>query len=89
VILDDKTVDKPIIEYPCEWGFKIIGTDKKQLEKCVFDIMAHREYKCKDGNVSSKGKFVSMNASCEVCSKDERDKLFKEFRDHCDVKMVI
>ena len=28
MILDDKTQDKPKIDYPCEWGFKIIGRDK-------------------------------------------------------------
>jgi len=89
VILDDKTADKPKIEYPCDWGFKIIGTDKEKLKSCISEIMADRDYKCRDGNVSSKGKFVSMNANCEVCSEDERDELFKAFRDHCDVKMVI
>jgi len=27
VILDGKTKEKPDIEYPCEWGYKLIGTD--------------------------------------------------------------
>ncbi len=89
MILDDKTKEKPTIEYPCEWGFKVIGTDKEKLQKCIFDIMAYKDYKCRDGNISSKGKFISMNASCEVCSQEERDELFKAFQDHCDVKMVI
>jgi len=89
MILDKNTKEKPKIEYPCEWGFKIIGTDKEKLKECISDIMGEREYKSKDGNVSKKGKFVSMNASCEVCSQEERDELFKAFRDHKDVKMVI
>ena len=89
MILDDKTTDKPKIEYPCEWGFKLIGTDKEKLKACIDDIMAHREYKCKDGNVSKNGKFVTVNTSCEVCSQEERDELFKAFSDHDDVKMVI
>jgi len=89
VILDDKTISKPKIEYPCDWGFKLIGTNKEQLEACINQTMAHRDYECKEGNVSSKGKFISINAKCEVCSQEERDKLFKTFRNHCDVKMVI
>ncbi|MCH9740003.1 MAG: DUF493 domain-containing protein [Epsilonproteobacteria bacterium] len=80
---------KPDIEYPCQWGYKLIGTDKAKLETCIFDVMAHRDYKCKVGNTSSKGKFISMNTSCEVSSQEERDALFKAFQDHCDVKMVI
>ena len=89
MILDDKTTNKPKINYPCNWGFKIIGTDKEKLESCIFDIMAHRNYKCREGNISSKGKSISINADCEVSSQEERDELFKAFRDHCDVKMVI
>jgi putative lipoic acid-binding regulatory protein len=89
VILDDKTTNKPKINYPCNWGFKVIGTDKEKLESCIFDIMAHRNYKCREGNISSKGKFITINADCEVSSQEERDELFKAFRDHCDVKIVI
>lgn len=80
---------KPEIYYPCDWGYKLIGTDKTKLESCIFDIMAHREYTCHIGNVSKNGKFVSMNASCEVASEEERNALFKAFQDHDDVKMVI
>ncbi len=89
MILDDKTKAKPKIEYPCEWGFKLIGTDRRKLQECVFDIMGEKEYKCRDGNVSKNGKFVTLNTSCEVCSKEERDRLFKAFQEHNDVKMVI
>ena len=89
MILDDKTQQKPKIKYPCNWGFKIIGTNKEKLKACIFDIMAHRDYTCRDGNISKNGKFVTVNANCEVCSQEERDELFKAFRDHCDVKMVI
>lgn len=89
MILDANTPERPEINYPCDWGYKLIGTDRAKLEACVFDIMAHRDYKCHMGNVSRNGKFVSMNASCEVASQEERDELFKAFQDHADVKMVI
>jgi putative lipoic acid-binding regulatory protein len=89
MLLDKNTKEKPKIEYPCEWGFKIIGTDKEKLKECISDIMGEKEHKCKDGNISKNGKFVSMNASCQVDSQEERDEIFKSFRDHKDVKMVI
>jgi len=89
VILYDKTRDKPRINYPCEWGFKIIGKDKEKLKKCIDDIMAHRDYKFREGNLSRNGKFVSMNTSCIVHSEEDRHKLFTAFSNHCDVKIVI
>ncbi len=80
---------KPEIKYPTNWGFKIIGKDKEALEGAIKEVMGEKEHTKSFGNYSKNGKFCSYNASCEVESKEERDKLFKAFSDHKDVKMVI
>jgi putative lipoic acid-binding regulatory protein len=89
VILDGNTKEKPVINYPCEWGFKLIGTNRDRLKRCISDIMDNREYKYRDGNISKNGKFISVNARCEVSSERERDDIFRAFQEHSDVKMVI
>ncbi|CAA6820339.1 MAG: Proposed lipoate regulatory protein YbeD [uncultured Sulfurovum sp.] len=89
MILDGNSCEKPDIEYPCEWGYKLIGTDKAALEACVFDVVGERAYKTKGGNTSSKGKFHSINMTCKVENEIDRDTIFKAFSDHKDVKMVI
>ena len=89
MILDGNSCEKPDIEYPCEWGYKLIGTDKVALEACIFDIVGKRAYKTKGGNTSSKGKFHSINMTCKVENQIDRDTIFKAFSDHKDVKMVI
>ncbi len=89
MILDDKTQNKPKIEYPTNWGFKLIGKDKEKLLACIKETMGEKEHLCSLGNASKTGKFHSYNASCTVESKEERDKLFKCFQDHDDVDMVI
>lgn len=89
MILDDKCLTKPDIEYPCQWGYKIIGKDKMGLEQAIIEVMERRAYTFKDGNRSSKGKFVSMSTRCKVASEQERDALFKAFSEHPSVKMVI
>jgi len=89
MILDGNSCEKPEIEYPCEWGYKIIGTDKRALQAAIFDIVGERAYHTKGGNTSSKGKFHSLTMSCKVESQLDRDAIFKAFSDHKDVKMVI
>jgi len=89
VILDGNSCEKPEINYPCEWGYKVIGTDKIALQACIFDIVGERAYSSKGGNSSSKGKFHSLNMTCRVESQEDRDAIFKAFSDHPDVKMVI
>lgn len=89
MILDGNSTEKPEIEYPCEWGYKIIGTDKVKLELCIFEVMGEKAYSTKTGNTSSKGNFHSLNTTCVVISEEERDIIFKAFQDHEHVKMVI
>jgi len=88
-ILDDKNQTKPDIEYPTDWGYKIIGRDRAKLEACIAEIMAERDHLKTPGNASSGGKFHSYNTKCEVLSQEDRDMIFKAFSDHDDVKMVI
>ncbi len=89
MILDDKTDKKPQIDYPTQWGFKIIGRDKEALLKAIKEVMGEREHLCHLGNSSKTGKFHTYNASCTVEHQEERDALFKAFADHDDVEMVI
>jgi len=89
ITLDDKTVEKPQIDYPTQWGFKIIGKDRDALHACIKEVMGQKEHLCSFGNTTSGGKFHSYNASCVVETQEERDRLFGEFQKHSDVKMVI
>ncbi len=91
-VLNETTPDRPEIDYPTQWGFKIIGRDKDALEKCIKYIMKEvgdKKHTCQLGNKSKTGKFHSFNASCIVDSEEERNKIFKYFEDHDDVDMVL
>jgi putative lipoic acid-binding regulatory protein len=89
MILDNNTQEKPQIEYPTQWGFKIIGRDKDALLACIKEIMGEKEHLCSLGNTSRTGKFTTYNASCIVESKEERDRIFRFFQQHKEVQMVI
>jgi len=91
-ILDENMPDKPEINYPTTWGFKIIGKDKEALQKCIKEIMkieGDKKHSCTIGNQSKTGKFTTYNASCIVENEEERKRIFKYFEDHDDVNMVI
>lgn len=88
-ILDTNTPDKPKIDYPTQWGFKVIGRDKEQLLKCITEVMGDKTHQCKLGNSSKTGKFHTYNASCSVESEIERKTIFSYFEAHDAVKMVI
>jgi len=89
VILDETTLNKPQIDYPTQWGFKLIGRDKDSLRKAIKDVLGDKEHTCYLGNRSRTGKFHTYNASCVVDHREERDRIFKAFQDHDDIEMVI
>ena len=92
LVLDNATKTRPDIEYPTQWGFKLIGKNKEALESCIKEIMkieGDKAHICKLGNASKTGKFHSFNASCTVDTEEERNRIFKYFEDHDDVDMVI
>ena len=91
-ILDENMPERPDIDYPTNWGFKLIGRDKDKLLACIKEIMkaeGEKEHICSLGNASKTGKFHSYNASCSVKSEEERNRIFKYFSDHSDIDMVI
>lgn len=88
-IVDNQIPEKPSIEYPTQWGFKLIGRDKEALLACIKEAMGEKEHLCSLGNTSRTGKFTTYNASCTVDTEEERNRLFKYFQEHDDVEMVI
>ena len=89
MILDGSSCEKPQIDYPCKWGYKIIGRDRLKLEASIFEVMGERDYKTPTYNSSSKGKFHALSTACQVESQEDRDSIFKAFQNHEAVKMVI
>jgi len=89
MILDKNTKEKPEINYPTKWGFKVIGKDKEKVEQAIKEIMGDKAHTCKFSNSSKGGKFTSFSAECTVESEEERDNLYKAFGKHDDVNYVI
>lgn len=89
LILDSSCTDKPEINYPTTWNYKLIGKDLDKLSACVKEGMGDKEHTCTQGNASRTGKFHSYNTSCTVESEEERNRIFKYFEDHDAVDMVI
>jgi putative lipoic acid-binding regulatory protein len=48
-------MDRPKIEYPCQWRFRVIGIDDQSLRGVVRAVFLDREYAISGGNVSSGG----------------------------------
>ncbi len=82
-------MNKPEIEYPCQWSYKIIGSDSLAITNKISEILDNRDYNLNLSNHSRTGKFVSFNCSLEVASESERNEIFQQLQQIPTVKMVI
>lgn len=80
---------KPDIDYPCQWLFKIIGSDCQAIEIAIQKVVGEAQIKITASNVSSSGKYQSVNLEMEVTSEAHRLALYKNLGNCAAIKVVL
>jgi uncharacterized protein len=80
---------KPDINYPCNWFYKIIGTSVDEMIIAVEEIVVGLEYEITPSNLSSNGKYISLNLKVFVPSEIMRDLIFQKLDNHLSIKFVL
>ncbi len=80
---------KPDISYPCPWEYKVIGKDQQVLTEIIVDACAPAVPDIKLSNISSSGRYYSLNATLTVEDEEMRLAIFDRIQKHPAVKMVI
>lgn len=88
MILDSNS-EKPKIEYPCNWNYKVIGTNVEEMIKAIELAAAGMDYEINSSNISSKGNYFSLNLRVFVNSEVIRDIIFEKIESNEFVKMVL
>ena len=88
--LEDKLEGKKLeLEYPCNWCYKVIATEREALERAVKEVIAEREHKLSPSNSSKSGKYISMNLDLLVHNEDDRTFIYDALKRHQNIKMVL
>jgi putative lipoic acid-binding regulatory protein len=88
MILDSNS-KRPNIIYPCNWDYRIIGTNVDEMIKAIEIIVDRMEYKLSPSKVSSQGNYISLNLRVLVTSEVIRDLIFAKLEANEYVKMVL
>jgi len=88
MILDSNS-KKSNINYPCDWHYKVIGTDADEMIKAIELAAEGLDYKISPSNISSKGNYFSLNLKVFVTSEVLRDIIFAKLKDNEFIKMVL
>ncbi len=77
------------IEFPCEWTYTLIGLGSEEVKQAVNEIFKSKSVTLSPSKKSRTGKYISMYAHAHVVSREQRDQLFEQLKEHDAIKMVL
>ncbi|MDF1701195.1 MAG: DUF493 domain-containing protein [Planctomycetota bacterium] len=80
---------KPEIEYPLAWGYRVVGASEEALRFLIAELLADDEHVVHDAQPSSKGTYVSVRLSVTVRDELHRDDVYRRLSEAEIVKMVL
>ncbi len=81
--------DRPEIEYPCSWIYKVIGEAPSLLGEAITTACWPHAVHISHSRSSSKGKYHSINAEIIVPDEATRLKIYDELKNNPAVKIVL
>lgn len=84
-----ETPERPEIEYPCTWVYKVIGEDCTLLKEIIVATCAPQKVKISHSHSSSKGKYHSLNAELVVPDETARLAIYDSLKQHSAVKIIL
>jgi hypothetical protein len=81
--------ERPEIEYPCTWVYKVIGEDCSLLKDIIVSACSPLPVKISHSHTSSKGKYHSLNAELEVPTEEVRLRIYELLKCSPIVKIVL
>jgi hypothetical protein len=81
--------DKPDIDYPVSWSYKVVGSDEERVRVAIVGIVGALEHTLEPSNKSRTGKYVSLALVVVVSDEAQRLRIGQELHLHADVKFVL
>lgn len=88
-ILDYFNKEKPDIDYPCNWQYKIIGIGADEMEKAILKIIPDRNVSIQRSKISRKGKYLSLNISTTIFSDEDNQRIQKALEEDPNIIYVV
>jgi putative lipoic acid-binding regulatory protein len=88
MILDSNS-ERPELNYPCEWIYKVIGKDVNKLIEAIEHASLELEYEVTPSNISKNENYFSLNFKVTVPSEAARDIIYQKLNNNKDVIMVL
>lgn len=80
---------KPEIQYPCQWQYRLIGEDRAAILEAIHASIDVAACVITEGNVSSGGRYLSLNLEITVNDEAERLRVYQLFAGNPAIRVVL
>jgi putative lipoic acid-binding regulatory protein len=87
MILDSN--NRPEINYPCEWSYKIIGNNIAKILEAIENAVSGLKYDVTPSNISKNGNYYSLNLKLTVPNEVVRDLIYQKLDSSDSIKIVF
>lgn len=77
------------IRYPCQWQYRLIGEDREAMMEAIRLSVDSAACTITEGNLSSGGRYLSLNLELPVKDETERLRLYQLFSNHPAIRVVL
>jgi putative lipoic acid-binding regulatory protein len=77
------------LEYPCRWGYKVIGGAEDELRRAISRVAQDRPCTVALSRRSRTEKYTCVNVDMTVYDEDDRTRVYEALRDHPAVRLVL
>ncbi len=81
--------ERPELDYPCTWEYKVIGEDCNLLEEAIISACSPLGVKISYSHSSSSGKYHSLNAELEVPTEEVRLAIYERLKSSPAIKVIL
>jgi putative lipoic acid-binding regulatory protein len=85
----EESTCKAKIDYPCQWLYKVIGSDQEKLLQAINQTVQRTSCSITPSNSSRTGKYLCLNLEITVDNEEERNLVYKTLKEHPHVKIVL
>ena len=85
----DSNSNRPEIEYPTKWQYKVIGTKLDEMISAAEQAAGNLEYDITPSNISKDSKYYSVNLTVVVTSEAVRDLIYQKLNSNDHIKVVL
>jgi len=81
--------DRPEIDYPCRWAYKVVGDDEQRVRAAVRRVVGDADHTLELSNKSRTGKYISLALEVLVRDEEQRRRIGQSLHEHDDVRIVL